>query len=56
MALGGVATGNMKAREAQMVQGSMTYRGCNFIAVACGMDKVTQGSMVEKCVDNLSST
>lgn len=34
MALGGVATGNMKANEAQMVQGSITYRGCSPIAVA----------------------
>lgn len=35
MALGGVATGNMNANEAQMVQGSITYRGCSLIAVAC---------------------
>lgn len=34
MALGGVATGSMKAREAAMVQGSMTYSGCILIAVA----------------------
>lgn len=27
MAFGGVATGNMKAKEALRVQGSMTYRG-----------------------------
>lgn len=27
MALGGVATGSMKAREALMVHGSMTYKG-----------------------------
>lgn len=34
MALGGVATGSMKAMEALMVQGSMTYRGWRFIVVA----------------------
>lgn len=34
MALGGVATGSMKAREAAMVQGSITYSGCILIAVA----------------------
>lgn len=33
-ALGGVATGSMKAREAAMVQGSITYSGCSLIAVA----------------------
>lgn len=36
MALGGVATGSMKAREAAMVQGSITYSGWIFIAVAWG--------------------
>lgn len=36
MALGGVATGSMKAMEALMVQGSMTYRGWRFIVVAYG--------------------
>lgn len=39
MALGGVATGSMKAREALMVQGSMTYRGWSFIVLACGTQK-----------------
>lgn len=34
MALGGVATGSMKAREAAMVHGSITYNGCSLIAVA----------------------
>lgn len=34
MALGGVATGSMKAREEAMVHGSMTYSGCTCIAVA----------------------
>lgn len=34
MALGGVATGSIKAREAEMVQGSITYSGCSLIAVA----------------------
>lgn len=34
MALGGVATGSMKAMEALMVQGSMTYRGWSFIVEA----------------------
>ncbi len=34
MALGGVATGSMKASEAEMVQGSMTYSGCILMAVA----------------------
>lgn len=34
MALGGVATGNMKAREAAMVHGSITYSGCILIAMA----------------------
>jgi hypothetical protein len=34
MALGGVATGNMKASEAQMVQGSMTYSGWSLMATA----------------------
>ncbi len=34
MALGGVATGSMKASEAAMVQGNMTYSGCILIAVA----------------------
>lgn len=34
MALGGVATGNMKAREAAMVHGSITYSGCILIATA----------------------
>lgn len=29
MALGGVATGNMKANDALRVQGSMTYSGCS---------------------------
>ena len=33
MALGGVATGNMKAYEAQIVAGSIRYRGL--------MDRVT---------------
>lgn len=27
IALGGVATGSMKAKDAAMVQGSITYRG-----------------------------
>lgn len=36
MALGGVATGSMKAMEALMVQGSMTYRGWSFIVEAWG--------------------
>lgn len=36
MALGGVATGSMKAKEALMVQGSMIYRGWIFIVVAWG--------------------
>lgn len=36
MALGGVATGSMKAKEALMVQGSMTYRGWTSIVVAWG--------------------
>lgn len=35
MALGGVATGSMKARDAAMVQGSITYRGWIRIAWAC---------------------
>lgn len=35
MALGGVATGNMKANEAEIVQGNMTYSGCILMAVAC---------------------
>lgn len=35
MALGGVATGSMKASEAAMVQGNMTYSGCIPMAVAC---------------------
>lgn len=34
MALGGVATGNMKAREAAMVHGSITYSGCILIDTA----------------------
>jgi len=34
MALGGVATGSMKASEAEMVQGNMTYSGCILMAVA----------------------
>lgn len=34
MALGGVATGSMKAREAAMVHGSITYSGCILIAMA----------------------
>ena len=34
IALGGVATGSMKAREAQMVLGNMTYSGCNLMATA----------------------
>lgn len=34
MALGGVATGSIKAREAATVQGSITYSGCSLIAVA----------------------
>lgn len=34
MALGGVATGNMKASDAEMVQGSITYSGWILIAVA----------------------
>lgn len=33
-ALGGVATGSMKAREAAMVAGSITYSGCILIVVA----------------------
>lgn len=36
MALGGVATGNMKAREAAMVHGSITYSGWILIAMAWG--------------------
>lgn len=35
MALGGVATGSMKASEAAMVHGNMTYSGCISMAVAC---------------------
>lgn len=35
MALGGVATGSMKANEAEMVQGNMTYSGCILMAEAC---------------------
>lgn len=35
MALGGVATGSMKASEAAMVQGNMTYSGWILMAVAC---------------------
>lgn len=35
MALGGVATGSMKAKEALMVQGNMTYRGWSLIVFAC---------------------
>lgn len=34
MALGGVATGSMKAREAAMVHGSITYSGCILTAMA----------------------
>ena len=34
MALGGVATGSMKASEAEMVQGNMMYSGCILMAVA----------------------
>lgn len=34
MALGGVATGSMKAREAAMVQGIIMYSGCILIATA----------------------
>lgn len=33
MALGGVATGSMKAREEAMVHGSITYSGCTFSAM-----------------------
>lgn len=32
--MGGVATGSMKASEAEMVQGNMTYSGCILMAVA----------------------
>ena len=45
MALGGVATGSMKAREAAMVQGSITYSGCTLIAVAY---KTNQHNTVKK--------
>ena len=34
MALGGVATGSMKASEVAMVHGSITYSGCILMAVA----------------------
>jgi hypothetical protein len=35
IALGGVATGNMKAYEQHRVAGIMKYRGWIFIATAC---------------------
>ncbi len=35
MALGGVATGSMKAKEALRVQGIITYRGCKLIDWDC---------------------
>lgn len=37
MALGGVATGNMKAKEALSVQGIITYRG--FRLMDCDWDR-----------------
>ena len=49
MALGGVATGSMNAREAAMVQGSITYSGWILIATAC--KKHSTGKYMEKlCV------
>ena len=35
MAFGGVATGSMKAHDAQMVTGSIMYRGLIPISLAC---------------------
>ena len=35
MAFGGVATGSMKAHDAQMVTGSITYRGLIPMSLAC---------------------
>ena len=37
MALGGVATGSMKAKEAETVAGIMKYRGLMPISTACNM-------------------
>lgn len=45
MALGGVATGSMKAREAATVQGSITYSGCTLIVTAY---KTNQHNAVKK--------
>lgn len=36
MAFGGVATGNMKANEQEIVAGIMMYQGWTLIAFACG--------------------
>lgn len=59
MALGGVATGSMKASEVAMVHGSITYSGCILMAVAMeariGRKRVVVAVLLEHSVNAATS-